>query len=691
MGLLAFACTGASRHRRVVAWCCAVMLIAALAACGGSEGTDTGAGQPISPAGQPGELPAELLLGEPRNVDHTSHLALAWSSTGAFTGSIVAQIEFGLSFAAGPAFTLQHNGAPAFYEAEDSVGAAAFELRYADGFFLLTAQRDNDVGVGLPFGVDLYPPDVPRVPPIAPPCTGNDTEVCSNSLGFINFMDWPQRAGEQATRLIPRADPAMLTYDVLLKPNASRDFVGVLLGTGGQGDQMPRGVARTLDFPTASVKVRGCNTAGECVESAERSLQAALVRGVIAIDAAGPAPNAQVALSGLGDRMAFKSQFRADPPMVLILQRAPEQGRWFNLALIENAAAGFARTLAFSADGSTLAVEASPCAVATVVCDASSVFVYVSGDFGATWTEQVRFDSVRAPQLSEDGNRLLAIGVGAQRGNTVAAFVRSGSAWRELPFPSLDYAPLDLALAARGLTLAVAHQGAPSNACGCRAVVIYDFSDSAGWHQTAVLQSGKRLDTVGSPNDDGFGFAGGTTHSLALCADGSLVAVGASLDSSDAGDSIGDPANHNAPNSGAIHVFQRQSDNTFVRQAFVKARGAAAFDHFGHTAALSTTGAILIGGARGLAGNAPGVNRNHAADQALPPAAPGASGVLAGAAAYEFERSGSVWVEGATMVAPNAAGADFGAFHGLAVSGDGGTIALATGAPGGVARRVFVY
>jgi hypothetical protein len=198
---------------------------------------------------------------------------------------------------------------------------------------------------------------------------------------------------------------------------------------------------------------------------------------------------------------------------------------------------------------------------------------------------------------------------------------------------------------------------------------------------------------VGSPNDDGFGFAAGSRQSLAFDAAGMRLAVGASLDSSDASDSVGDPANHNAPQSGAIYLFQRQADGTFVKQAFVKPREAKALDHFGHTVALNVIGTLLHGGARGLAANAAGVHRNHAADQALPSATPGAGGSLTGAAAYVFERSGETWSERATMVAPNAASADFSGYHALAVSGDGSTTALGTGVAdaSGVTRRVFVY
>ena len=127
--------------------CWSAALVVVLAACGGSGSDPPGASasDPVTPAGamQPGEVPAQLLLGEPRNVDNTPRIAIAWSSEGAFTGRLVAQIEFGFGFAPGPLFTLQHNGAPGIYETGDETGAVNFEMRYADGFFVLTTQRDD--------------------------------------------------------------------------------------------------------------------------------------------------------------------------------------------------------------------------------------------------------------------------------------------------------------------------------------------------------------------------------------------------------------------------------------------------------------------------------------------------------------------------------------------------------------------
>ena len=249
----------------------------------------------------------------------------------------------------------------------------------------------------------------------------------------------------------------------------------------------------------------------------------------------------------------------------------------------------------------------------------------------------------------------------------MAVFERSDSTWTERPFPLLDYTPLELALAAHGRTAAVARQGTQADPCGCRAVVVYDRNDAGVWSAVAVLRSNKRLDTVGSANDDGFGHAGATTRSLALNGDGTVVAVGASLDSSDANDAVGDPDNHSAPNSGAIYVFQRQADNTFAMQAFVKAKGAVSFDRFGHSVALNRSGVVLSGGARSWRPTCPASRAATVRRSALPAATPAPNGALTGAGAYTFERTGNAWVHKAKIVAPNADSAHFSSLHGMAV------------------------
>src|SRR5262245_21620094 len=264
MGLLACARIGESRRRHVVARCCMAALLVGLAACGGGNdpASDDSREQPLPAGGavQAGQLPTSLVLAEPRSANFSNRIELAWAADGVFAGSIIAQIELGLSFAAGDAFELRHNDAGS----TAIVSGGAHEFRYANGFFLLTALQDNDVGQGLPFGVDIYPVGVQRVPPIAPPCTGDDTEVCYTGFGFINFMDWPKRAGDVVDLLIPREDPAGLTYTVLLQPASGDDFHAVATISGNLFATVERGAAWRLDFPSARVKVRGCNGEGQC-------------------------------------------------------------------------------------------------------------------------------------------------------------------------------------------------------------------------------------------------------------------------------------------------------------------------------------------------------------------------------------------------------------------------------------------
>jgi len=79
----------------------------------------------------------------------------------------------------------------------------------------------------------------------------------------------------------------------------------------------------------------------------------------------------------------------------------------------------------------------------------------------------------------------------------------------------------------------------------------------------------------------GFGFVSGTSQSLAVSGDGSIVAVDTSLRQQRRERHRRRPRQHHAASSGAIYVFRRQPDNAFVKEAFVKARGAAPLDRFG--------------------------------------------------------------------------------------------------------------
>lgn len=140
-------------------------------------------------------------------------------------------------------------------------------------------------------------------------------------------------------------------------------------------------------------------------------------------------------------------------------------------------------------------------------------------------------------------------------------------------------------------------------------------------------------------------------HNVALSADGKTLAVGAYFeDSSDIG--INGMKNDNlAFNSGAVYVFSFVNPN-WEQKAYVKPLDTAANAEFGHAVALSTDGNTLAVGA-------PGENKNQ--DK------PGA--------AYVFERAGAVWSQKKLLTASNAGPGDrFGLS--AAMSADGNTLAV---------------
>ena len=89
---------------------------------------------------------------------------------------------------------------------------------------------------------------------------------------------------------------------------------------------------------------------------------------VVALDFRCLAQSGSAALNAIGDRLVLTStQGNLPRDVVSVLQRDPEQDRWFYRASIEGASAGFGRRVTISADGNALAVGAPPCAVTTIV------------------------------------------------------------------------------------------------------------------------------------------------------------------------------------------------------------------------------------------------------------------------------------------------------------------------------------
>lgn len=290
----------------------------------------------------------------------------------------------------------------------------------------------------------------------------------------------------------------------------------------------------------------------------------------------------------------------------------------------------FGRSVALSADGSTLAVGApgdssashgingdpSPSVEAAY---SGAVYVYVRAD--GQWTQQAYVKASNrggafgsAVALSADGNTLVA---GAPSESSNAQGVNGNQA--------------DTSVFGAGAA--------------------YVFTRSAGtWAQQAYI---KPVLEVLQPSTN-FGSA------LALSADGRTVAVGSPGEYN----GLGTPSQVNF--AGAVHVYTRNND-TWTVQSRVTSREAEDGDHFGSRLALSGDGQTLAVGVPDRKG--------FLAPDAFHPSGQYLSGV---GAAYVLVRTGATWTQQAALKPPLIESTGFGTA--LALSADGNT--LAVGAPG---------
>ncbi len=231
-----------------------------------------------------------------------------------------------------------------------------------------------------------------------------------------------------------------------------------------------------------------------------------------------------------------------------------------------------------------------------------------------------------------------------------------------------------MAMSADGNTLVV---GAPHEDSGATGVSGNQRDDSAfdsgavyvfvrtgnNWSQQAYIKPSN------TQSSDKFGSA------LALSGDGNTLAVGATLEDSNARGINGNQADNSAEGAGAAYVFVR-SGSTWSQQAYVKASNAGAGDQFGWSVALSNDGRTLAVGAQTEGSAATGVDGNQADDSA------GDAGAV-----YVFTRDGTTWTQQAYVKASNAqAGDQFG--FSVALSGDGNTLAAGSYNEDGSAKGV---
>ncbi len=227
-----------------------------------------------------------------------------------------------------------------------------------------------------------------------------------------------------------------------------------------------------------------------------------------------------------------------------------------------------------------------------------------------------------AGEVCDDGN--LANGDGCDNDCTVSllAYVKASNTDAD------DYFGRGVALSADGSTLAVSAWQERSAATGVGGDEADDSTFGAGavyvfvrsgvaWVQQAYLKASNTgaLDRFGA--------------SLALSADGSILAVGAIGEDSGAIGVGGNQASNTTEQSGAVYVFAR-TGAAWSQQAYVKASNTGVGDGFGWAVALSGDGATLAVGAPFEDSFSTGVGGNQSVNTA---AASGAVFVLARAGA----------------------------------------------------------
>jgi hypothetical protein len=263
----------------------------------------------------------------------------------------------------------------------------------------------------------------------------------------------------------------------------------------------------------------------------------------------------------------------------------------------------------------------------------------------------------------------------------VYVFTRRGNSWAQQayikasnPQQSAHFGAV-LGLSADGNTLAVSAYYEASAAKGIngnqddesipQAGAAYVFTRrGTTWSQQAYIKASNTGRTPSSDEDfgdgDQFGF------SLALSADGNMLAVGAIAE-----DSRASGINNNAfqdddssAGSGAVYVFTR-TGTTWSQRDYIKASNADANDLFGYDMAMSGDGNTLAVSAYDEDGSGRGVNN-------IPDGRRNGSGAL-----YIFDRIDDAWRQTAYLKGSRSQGNDS---MGLSVvlSDDGNTVAAGT-------------
>ncbi len=289
----------------------------------------------------------------------------------------------------------------------------------------------------------------------------------------------------------------------------------------------------------------------------------------------------------------------------------------------------FGSDVSLSADGNTMAVGASSARQFTGG-DGNKVgivYVFTKTDVGQ-WQQQQRLRASNfgsgdgfgsAVSLSADGNTLV---IGASPEDSASAGING--------------------------------DGTDNSSSNAGAAYIFALSDGT-WTEQAYLKAS-------NPGaSDSFG------RSVSISDDGSIVAIGAHLESSSSSGINGED-NNDANRSGAVYVFSRE-DDTWQQDAFIKASNVTSGDQFGVSVSLDGEAQTLAVGSREEDNSATGVTTGLVTDDAV--TTHNNSGAV-----YLFTRDGSNWTQEAYIKASNT-GLDDHFGNEVSLSRDGNTLAVA--------------
>jgi hypothetical protein len=299
--------------------------------------------------------------------------------------------------------------------------------------------------------------------------------------------------------------------------------------------------------------------------------------------------------------------------------------------------------------------------------DGVSAFAQVGDDIAAPATSITRDIAVYAQDWAAARYALDACNtVGCTRSNEVtisAGMLAAIGYFKASNAGAGDAFGISVAVSGDGNTLAVGAIAESSAATGVggnqaddsagSSGAVYVFTRSGGmWSQQAYVKA-SNTDAF-----DGFGF------SVAVSGDGNTLAVGAIGESGAATGVGGNQADNSASGAGAVYAFTC-STGVWSQQAYVKASNTDLFDEFGFSVAVSGDGNTLVVGAAEEDSAATGIGGNQTDNSA------GGAGAV-----YVFMRSSGVWSQQAYIKASNTDALDgFGGFS-VALSRDGGTLAV---------------